>query len=151
MKNIIKYLVVISYLGTVTNFIPLSVVMLFFFYSALCFFYFFNGDKRFRKIEVYICLLFIYVIASTLFYAPDSFLDYDFYRKDGNFIISYLVLLFYIFLPFSLSINVDKLIPQTLFIFAIVSIIALVAVPNEEIGVKHFCLLHIMLLVDFTV
>lgn len=112
MKNIIKYLVVISYLGTVTNFIPLSVVMLF--YSALCFLYFFNGDKRFRKIEVYICLLFIYVIASTLFYAPDSFLDYDFYRKDGNFIISYLVLLFYIFLPFSLSINVDKLIPQTL-------------------------------------
>ncbi|MEI6940073.1 O-antigen ligase domain-containing protein, partial [Klebsiella pneumoniae] len=117
MKNIIKYLVVISYLGTVTNFIPLSVVMLFFIPLSV-FSIFFNGDKRFRKIEVYICLLFIYVIASTLFYAPDSFLDYDFYRKDGNFIISYLVLLFYIFLPFSLSINVDKLIPQTLFIFA---------------------------------
>ncbi|HBX1652821.1 TPA: O-antigen ligase domain-containing protein, partial [Klebsiella pneumoniae subsp. pneumoniae] len=44
MKNIIKYLVVISYLGTVTNFIPLSVVMLFFIPLSV-FSIFFNGDK----------------------------------------------------------------------------------------------------------
>lgn len=137
MKMIIKYLVVISYLGTITNFIPLSVIMLFFIPLSL-FTIFFNGDAKFRRIEIYIITLFFYVIISTIFYAPDSFLDYDFYRKDGNFIISYLVLLFYVFLPYSLSINVDKLISQTLAIFAIISIIGIVAIPDEEVGVKHF-------------
>ncbi len=137
MKTIIKYLIVISYLGTVTNFIPLSVIVIFFIPLSVISI-FFNGDAKFRKIEIYIIVLFVYVIFSTLFYAPDSFLDYDFYRKDGNFIISYLVLLFYVFLPFGLPINVDKLISQTLPIFAFISIIGIVALPNEEAGVKHF-------------
>lgn len=137
MKKITKYFVILSFLGTVTNFVPLSVIMLFFIPLSI-FSIFFNGNAKFRKIEVYIFLLFSYVIISTILYAPESFLDYDFYRKDGNFIISYLVLWFYIFLPFSLSIDLDKLITYTLPIFAFISVIGLVALPNEEVGVKHF-------------
>lgn len=137
MKNITKFFVVASYLGAITNFIPLSVVILLFTpLSILSIFV--SNDKKFRKIEVYIMLLFSYVIMSTLFYAPSSFIEYDFYRKDGNFIVSYLVLWVYIFLPYGLSINVNKLIDNSLLIFTVISVIALFIAPDEEVGVKHF-------------
>lgn len=86
---------------------------------------------KIKKIELYLVLLYLYIIVSVLVYNPSSFLDLDFYRRDGNFIVSYLVLFVFIFLPISISIDFSRTFDILFPFFVIVSCIAYIAVPKE--------------------
>nr|WP_237735371.1 O-antigen ligase family protein [Serratia fonticola] len=91
-----------------------------------------------QKIELYILLLFCYITISTLYYDPTSFQDFDFYRRDGNFFISYLVLFVFVFMPIGFNINIDTTIKYAFTLFFVVSLFAYVFIPPEEAGVQHF-------------
>ncbi|MCU5774272.1 O-antigen ligase family protein [Erwiniaceae bacterium BAC15a-03b] len=92
---------------------------------------------RFEKIELYLLLLFAYVIISTVMYNKSALGDFDFYRRDGNFIISYLILFVFIFLPLAVNINVDRAFYIIFAIFFGLSCVGFVGMPLEE-GVYRF-------------
>lgn len=120
---------------TMTNFVPASVTVIILLpIAVLGLFY----KKRIIKIEFYLLLLFIYIILSTLIYEPSSFGEFDFYRRDGNFIISYLVLFIFIFLPGYIDFDVEKIFKYIFPLFVLLSAVAYVAVPSETGGVHHF-------------
>lgn len=57
------------------------------------------------RFVLWLYLFFIVCLLSTLFYYAPSLLSYDFYRYDGNFIISYLPLLVFPFFSFKISLE----------------------------------------------
>ncbi|MBI1910220.1 MAG: O-antigen ligase family protein [Deltaproteobacteria bacterium] len=73
-----------------TNYIPLSVSIC----TAVVLFPLFALHYRtHHKIFLYTLLLTAYFFINTCLYYPQSFLDYDFYRRDGNFFITFAPLL----------------------------------------------------------
>ncbi|MBD0779698.1 O-antigen ligase family protein [Maribacter sp. ANRC-HE7] len=104
-KNLIVLILIFGLVGTTTNIIyvspiPSLVALTLFSVSFLLI-------KRINRVIFATVLFFLASVISVLVYYPESFLEFLFYRYDGNFIISYAPLLF--FPLFSYRFNIDKL------------------------------------------
>ncbi|HFN6561058.1 TPA: O-antigen ligase family protein [Escherichia coli] len=131
MRTLSKAIIILSLIFSVTNYVPISVLVLLLTPISVIGIFYRTDFLKFKKIELYLLLLYIYVIGSTLIYNPSSFLEFDFYRKDGNFIISYLILLVFIFLPLNIDIDIDKWLKRAFVIFSIASFVAFLIMPKE--------------------
>lgn len=138
MRHVTKIIIILSLIFSITNFVPASVLIVGLIPLALIGLFYKDNLYKIKKIELYFLMLFIYVILSTLYYNPGSFADFDFYRRDGNFFISYLVLFVFLFLPVGININIDYYFKYIFLFFFIISSIAFVVVPPEDAGVHHF-------------
>ncbi|MFM0136261.1 O-antigen ligase family protein [Caballeronia grimmiae] len=107
------YITLLALLLTVTNFVPLSAIG--FLPVVLCSWRFFG--RTYPAFVTPLVVFGLYVTVSTLLYAPASFTEFDFYRRDGNFYISYLPFLAGFLYTHDLDLN--KLL-RRFFIFAIV-------------------------------
>lgn len=58
-------------------------------------------------------------------------MDFDFYRRDGNFIVSYLILFVFVFLPISIHIDFNKTFTILFPAYTVISIIGYVVMPKE--------------------
>jgi O-antigen ligase len=83
------YISLIALLFSVTNFVPLSAIG--FAPVLLCGWRFF--DRRYPDYMPWLVVFGAYAALSTAVYDPASFLEFDFWRHDGNFFISYLPIL----------------------------------------------------------
>lgn len=80
--------------------------------------------NQLEKYQVWLLILFLYIIISTLLYYPPSFLQFGFYRYDANIFVSYLPLLLFPFL--NLKFEKDKIVNYFFFFESLISIILLV-------------------------
>jgi O-antigen ligase len=80
--SLLKILVLIGIYSTFTNILPLSAL----FAVALGFF----GLKKITPLALSIYSFFLYLIISGLIFNSSQFLEYHFYRYDGNIFISYI-------------------------------------------------------------
>ncbi|MGQ0392515.1 O-antigen ligase family protein [Raoultella ornithinolytica] len=131
MRIILKGIILISLCFSITNYVPLSLSVILLLPLSVISVFYRSEIYKIKKIELYLVLLYLYIIVSVLVYNPSSFLDLDFYRRDGNFIVSYLVLFVFIFLPISISIDFSRTFDILFPFFVIVSCIAYIAVPKE--------------------
>ncbi|WP_206952552.1 O-antigen ligase family protein [Trinickia acidisoli] len=79
------YVSLIALIFSVTNFIPVSAIG--FAPILLCGWRFFG--RRYPAFMTPLVMFGAFAILSTLYYDPESFLEFDFYRHDGNFFVSY--------------------------------------------------------------
>lgn len=101
-KQIILYLAILALLGTVTNFVYFSPILTLL--VPLCMYVFLKGKLQRPVFWLYV-FFFIFLVGVAL-YDFRSLFEFGFYRRDGNFIISYAPLLV---LPlFSLQFNLDN-------------------------------------------
>lgn len=108
MRIIPKAIILLSLLFSITNYVPFSLLVILLLPISIISVLYREEIFKIKKIELYLILLYAYIITSTLVYSPGSFLDFDFYRRDGNFIVSYLVLFVFIFLPISINFDLVK-------------------------------------------
>jgi O-antigen ligase len=85
----LAYISLVALLFTVTNFIPVSAIG--FVPILLCAWRFFG--RTYPPFITSLVAFGAYIALSTMLYDPQSFLEFDFYRHDGNFFISYLPIL----------------------------------------------------------
>jgi O-antigen ligase len=81
----VPYISIIALFFSVTNLVPLSAIG--FAPIVLCWWRFFG--RKYPGFIGPLAAFSAYAALSTLLYDPASFLDYDFYRHDGNFFVSY--------------------------------------------------------------
>ena len=79
------FLSLIALIFSVTNFVPVSAIG--FAPMVLCGWRFFG--RRYPAFIGPLVLFAAFALLSTLYYNPQSFLEFDFYRHDGNFFVSY--------------------------------------------------------------
>lgn len=101
-KAFVLIVVFLSLLGSITNFVPISalscpLILL----SPL----FLSKNANLSQTSLSIISLWLLIFISTLIYAPQSFLDYQFYRRDGNFFISFAPLLSLSLLSFKIDVE----------------------------------------------
>ncbi len=125
MNLFIIIIFIISLFASITNIIPLSAS-----YSILgiCIPFiilknFLLKEYKINKILFYVILMLGYFFISTLIYYPESLLEYDFYRRDGNVFITFLPLL--ILLNFSFKINIEYIIKSFIYFATMVNMIFL--------------------------
>ena len=114
IKSIIKFAFLISLLFSFTNYVFISVSFLFLIPLLVLTwpnFFLFRHPKFLILIGFYLVL----VIISTLVYNMESFLEFDFYRRDGNIFISYLPILILALIP------IDFNVPKILKVFVVSS------------------------------
>lgn len=92
LRRIILWVFLLSLFATVTNFVPLSVAfaglaILLPVLSARWL------EEPLPKFHFFLLLLYAYFLISTLLYSPGVLAQYAFYRRDGNFFITYLPIL----------------------------------------------------------
>ncbi len=133
LKKIGYWILIIGLLGTVTNFIFVSPLPTLF--SPLFIFIGFLLLKKPKKMTFWLALFFIYSTISVLLYHPESLLEFDFFRYDGNLYISYLPLLSFSF--FAYDFNIEKKFKQFLFFSIIINIIGLVLLGLGKDGNYH--------------
>lgn len=100
---------VLSLWATITNAVPLSVV---FGVLAPTIAYALPRTGSIPRVTAAALLLYAYFAISTLLYAPTSFVDPAFYRRDGNFFLTFLPLL--IGGVFTLRIDLDRVVSSFL-------------------------------------
>jgi hypothetical protein len=79
------YISLLALFLTVTNFVPISAIG--FVPMLLCAWRFYG--RSYPAFVTPLLAFTVLAIVSTLLYDPQSFLEFDFYRRDGNFFISY--------------------------------------------------------------
>ena len=131
MRIIPKAIILLSLLFSITNYVPLSLLVIMLLPLSIISVFYRNEIFKIKRIEFYLILLYAYIIVSTLIYNPSSFLDFDFYRRDGNFIVSYLVLFVFIFLPVSINFDLIKTFNVLFPFFILVSCIGYIVMPKE--------------------
>lgn len=103
-KQAILVLALIALLGTVTNFVYFSPILTILLPLSI---YVFNSDSLNRPLAWLYLYLTLFLVSTALYY-PFSFIEFGFYRRDGNFLISYAPLLT---LPlFNLKLNLERVI-----------------------------------------
>lgn len=101
-KKIVLYLAFIALLGTITNFVYLSPLLTLL--VPLCI-YMLTKEKLQKPIVWLYAYLLLFLI-STALYDVNSLVNFGFYRRDGNFIISYAPL--FVLPLFSFQFNLKK-------------------------------------------
>jgi O-antigen ligase len=79
------YISLLALFLTVTNFVPISAIG--FIPLLLCAWRFYG--RRYPSFIGPLTAFTVLAIISTLFYDPKAFVDFEFYRRDGNFFVSY--------------------------------------------------------------
>lgn len=79
------YVSMIALIFSVTNFVPISAIG--FVPMVLCGWRFFG--RRYPSFIAPLVTFAAFALLSTLYYNPESFTEFDFYRHDGNFFVSY--------------------------------------------------------------
>lgn len=102
-SRIQTFLAIISLLCTITNFIYLS--CLFLLTSLVLTLYVTQPYLRLSKLQSCIIILYLYFLLSTLLYDPNAFTHFAFYRRDGNFFITFAPLIIYGFIPIQLPVK----------------------------------------------
>lgn len=125
MNLLIIIIFIISLFASITNIIPLSASygILSIFIPFIILKKFLLKESKINKILFYVILMLGYFFISTLIYAPESFLEYDFYRRDGNVFITFLPLL--ILLYFKFKINVENIIKSFIYFATMINLIFL--------------------------
>ena len=141
MRKLTVITVLFSLFACITNYVPLSlgvIALVPLAVSSLCY----HQRLRFSRGQIYLLLLFSWIMMSVLLYNASSLREFDFYRKDGNLFISYTVLLVLLFIPFSVNIDTQR---WTSWIFAgffLLSCIGFFLMPGETTdegkSVHHF-------------
>lgn len=141
MRKITVAVVLLSLFACITNYVPLSigvVILLPLAVAGICY----RQGLRFSKAQTYLMLLFVWVVMSVVMYNPASWLEFDFYRKDGNFFISYTVLLVLLFIPFRVNIDTHRWTSRIFMGFFLLSCLGFVLMPGETTeegkSVHHF-------------
>ena len=106
LQRIVFGLGFLSLFLTVTNYVNFSV--LFFINFLLVFLFFMRSKMVINKVHLSLLFVYFYFLLSTLFYSPSALLNYSFYRRDGNFFITFLPLLIYAGLY--LELNLERLV-----------------------------------------
>lgn len=121
MKKCIILVTLIGLLFTFTNFIPISAIpalLIIFIPFLVC------AKSKYNLLFVSLLFLQIYLFVSTLFYAPESLLEYDFYRRDGNVFITFSPLL--VLLLLKGKINIEKIFDAFLYSSTLINFLCLV-------------------------
>lgn len=87
--NLFYFISLLALIFSVTNFIYLSVLPILF--LPLSFTLIVDKNFILPKYIVFFLLLVFYILISILFYDKSSLFNFDFYRRDGNFFITYLI------------------------------------------------------------
>lgn len=103
LRLIVCALLAVSLIFTITNkvFVSTSFLLLF----PLVFFIFFKRGP-YPSFHFYLFALFTFFGFSTLIYDPQAFTKFEFFRRDGNFFISYAP--FLILSPFAFRVNIRQ-------------------------------------------
>lgn len=140
MQRCILIAALISLLFSFTNLIPLSsvVCLTIFFFPILVY-----GKKKIHEMIFALILMFIYFMVHIFLYYPDSFMQYDFYRRDGNVFITYIPLIILSMIRIKMSIRkiVDlflHFVTSINFIFIVIYLCTGGTVFLYEKGVYHF-------------
>ena len=88
-KRILLIFSVLALLGTITNYVYFSPILTLLLPLAI---YVFNREKIDRPVLWLYIYLAIFLVSTALYY-PQSFIEFGFYRRDGNFLIAYAPLL----------------------------------------------------------
>jgi O-antigen ligase len=123
---------------TMTNFVPFSALMVF---LAPFLVVWYSLNNKVSPLTFSLVLMLSYFVISTLLYMPSSFLEYKFYRRDGNVFISFLPLLLYA--PIAFRLNVERMVEiflcwsavTTVFLFLTYSLFSLNV---DDSGCHHF-------------
>lgn len=101
-KRVIVFIAFVALFGTVTNYVYFSPLLTIFLPLSV---YVLNKEKIYRPIAWLYFYLALFLV-STALYHPVSFVEFGFYRRDGNFLISFAPLLV---LPlFSIRFNLER-------------------------------------------
>ncbi len=106
----------VSLFFSFTNLVPLSICyVLYVFFIPFIFF----KIRNYHAIQKVLVVIYLYFVLSCLFYDSSALLNYNFYRRDGNFFVTYLPLLL---LPYSeIKIDVKKIVSYFLIIESVVN------------------------------
>ena len=136
LKKILIAATILGLFGTMTNLVYISPLPTLVAALLLPLVYF--NRERVPKPVFWLLVFTAFTVVSTLLYYPKSFLDFGFYRYDGNFFISYLPLLVLPF--FSFRFDIGKLLKYFLIVSTGISLIAYVryALGNDPAFVGLF-------------
>lgn len=107
--NIIAFVVaLVALFGTITNFVYASAIV-----TPLALGFFFRRDYlHIHKLSFFLAIYFLATVTSVLLYYPQSLLEFDFYRRDGNIFIAYAPLL--ILPALAIRVDLDKILSRYL-------------------------------------
>ncbi|MBN1265941.1 MAG: O-antigen ligase family protein [Anaerolineales bacterium] len=106
-KRVVIGLFLVSLFATVTNLIPLSIsfTLLVILLPVLLWRFF---KEPVEPVLILLLCMYIYYLLSALLYSPETLLEVDFYRRDGNFFATFMPMLILGLIP--LSIPLEKVI-----------------------------------------
>ena len=133
-RQIIYLIFIISLFATVTNFIPVSVsfaIVILLMPLLVVRLY----KRPIPKVYFYLLLLYACFLISTLFYSPSVLIDPGFYRRDGNFFVTYLPMLFLGLVPMKPKLN--KIIRVSVVWASFFSLAAYLVLPAEAPHLHH--------------
>lgn len=88
-KKILLFLATLAFLGTITNYVYFSPLLTLLLPLAI---YVLNKEKLERPVAWLYVYLTMFLLSTAIYY-PQSFFEFGFYRRDGNFLIAYAPLL----------------------------------------------------------
>ena len=91
VSRVAYLLAALSLVFTITNYAFLS--CLFIVLSLVAIIFMASPTLKLTRLHLAIISLYIYFLFSVLFYSPSALIDFDFYRRDGNFFITFLPML----------------------------------------------------------
>ncbi len=139
-RTVFLLFVVLSLWASINNVIPLSVIFVVLTPLSL---YAVVRNRSIPTVVIATSVVFVYFILSTLLYFPESFLEADFYRRDGNVFVSFMPIL--ICGTLMIRLNVERLVRQFVIWASFANIVLMIVFFltggtiffNEE-GVYHF-------------
>lgn len=133
-KQIIYLVFVVSLIATVTNFISISVSfsMLILLLPLLLKRLF---NRPVPKFYFFLLMVYAYFLVSTLIYSPSVLLVPEFYRRDGNFFVTYIPIV--ILGLIQLNIKLDGLIQKFVIWASFFSLMAYIILPPEAPHLHH--------------
>lgn len=129
-----KVVLLFSLAFTVTNFVPLSVAFVIFLFGAVPVY---TSKVLHCKVDTVVwvlVLLYVYFTVWVVLYSPSAFLDYMFYRRDGNFFITFLPIILFPF--FRMNVDLSRVIRCFLIWAVAVSLLSYIVYltePNKPI------------------
>jgi O-antigen ligase len=135
----LKRLVILAFLfslfSTVTNFVPLSVAftVLVVLLPVVWVRWF---ESSVPKFYYFLLLIYVYFLASTLFYSPGVLLQPAFYRRDGNIFPTYLPIILLGLIP--IWINTKAVVKYFVIWATVFSLVAYLILPAEAPHLHHF-------------
>jgi len=139
-RLIFLFFIVLSLWASINNVIPLSVIFValtpFSLYAAL-------RNRSLPTVVIATFAVYAYFILSTLLYWPDSFLEPDYYRRDGNVFVSFMPIL--VCGTVVMRLNVEKVVKHFVVWASLVNIVFMGiffltggTIFFEEEGIYHF-------------